>query len=303
MNIKQLVESMNTFHYAALAAGAILLVFDLIAFLGTRWFVPVIIVAVTVAWLPFWIDFFMKIKKQREIERMFPDFVGDLVNVVKSGNPVSQGIVQISERDYGALNPHIKKLASQIEWAIPLHRALSYFAEKTKSPLVRRSISTVIEAEKSGGNIEDVLKGITKSLIEVKELKDRRKAMIHAQIVQSYVIFGVFLIVMVFIQNSLVPYLARVQGGALGSIFPGAAEQPISVLTSHVAISFSSVSGFFTSLGQYLMHLEGIFTMLAVIQGLFAGLVLGKLSAGEIVAGIKHSLILMTAALLIMTVF
>jgi len=234
---------------------------------------------------------------------LFPDFVGDLVNTVKSGVPISQGIVQISNRDYGALSPHIKKLSSQIQWGIPLHRALTYFAERTKAVLVRRSISTVIEAEKSGGNIEDVLRGITKSLVEIKELKDRRKAMIHSQIVQSYVIFGVFLIVMVFIQNSLIPYLGRIQGGTLGAVFGGGASESISLMTRKITLSFSSLPAFFSSLREYLIHLEGIFTLLAIIQGLFAGLVLGKLSEGEISAGIKHSLILMTAALLVMAIF
>jgi flagellar protein FlaJ len=298
----QIFESMSFFHYTAIAIGLVLFVLDFISFLGTRWFIPLLVISVTIAWAPFWVVFFMTRRKQRETERLFPDFVSDLVNTVKSGVPISKGIVQISERDYGALSPHLKKLATQIEWAIPLHKALSHFAERTKSALVRRSISTVIEAEKSGGNIEDVLRGITKSLVEIKELRDRRKAMIHSQIVQSYVIFAVFLIVMVFIQNSLIPYLSRVQGGVMGTIFSTSTTQ-ISAMTSRVSISFASLSAFFSSLKEYVTHLDGIFTLLAIIQGLFAGLVLGKLSEGEVVAGIKHSLILMTAALLVMTVF
>jgi flagellar protein FlaJ len=198
----------------------------------------------------------------------------------------------------------VRRLARQIEWAVPLHRALTYFADRIKNPLISRTISTVIEAEKSGGNIEDVLRGITTSLIEIKELKDRRRALIHSQIIQSYVIFAVFLIVMIFIQNSLVPYLARIQGGALGGIFGGGlGGEAISSMVQEVAISFESVPAFFSSLGQYLTHLEGIFTMLAVIQGIFAGLVVGKLSEGEVTAGLKHSLILGTIALFVMTLF
>ncbi|MBW2995023.1 type II secretion system F family protein [Candidatus Woesearchaeota archaeon] len=303
MKLQEFFKSLTLLHYIAIAAGILLLTLNLLALKGTRWFIPLIVIAVTVAWFPFWIDFFVNRRKQKDIERMFPDFVSDLVNTVKSGVPISQGIVDISSRDYGSLSPHVKKLASQIQWAIPLHRALTYFAERTKNPLVRRSISTVIEAEKSGGNIEDVLRGITKSLVEIKELKDRRKAMIHSQIVQAYVIFGVFLIVMVFIQNSLIPYLSRIQGGTLGAVFGGGAGESISLMTRRITISFASFSDFFSSLSQYFIHLEGIFTLLAIIQGLFAGLVLGKLSEGEISAGIKHSLILMTAALLVMTIF
>jgi flagellar protein FlaJ len=303
MKAESFFKKLSILHYLAVAAGFIIFILNYISLRGTRWFIPFIIVALSIAWFPFWVDFFVNRRKQREIERIFPDFVSDLVNTVKSGVPISRGIVQISSRDYGALSPHVKKLANQIEWAIPLHKALTHFAARTRNSLISRSISTVIEAEKSGGNIEDVLRGITKSLVEIKELKDRRKAMIHSQIVQSYVIFGVFLIVMVFIQNSLIPYLSRIQGGALGAVFGGAATTSISIMTRKVAISFASFSAFFLSLKEYLINLDGIFTLLAIIQGLFAGLVLGKLSEGEVAAGIKHSLILMTAALLVMTIF
>ncbi|MBW3012522.1 type II secretion system F family protein [Candidatus Woesearchaeota archaeon] len=300
--LKMYFSSLSLLHFLGMGAGVLVLLLDLASFRGTRWFIPLLVLALTVLSLPFWLDFFLYKKRQRELETYFPDFVGDLVNTVKSGVPISQGIIQISDRDYGALSAHVKKLARQIEWAVPLHKALTYFADRIKNPLISRTISTVIEAEKSGGNIEDVLRGITTSLIEIKELKDRRRALIHSQVIQSYVIFAVFLIVMIFIENSLVPYLARIQGGTLGGAFGGGGQQ-ISTLVQEVKFSFASVGDFFSSLIQYLIHLEGIFTMLAVIQGLFAGLVVGKLSEGEVTAGLKHSLILATAALFVMTLF
>jgi len=301
--LKNYLGSLTILHYLGMASAVLVFLLDLASFKGTRWFIPLLILSVTVLSLPFWIDFFLYKKRQREVETYFPDFVGDLVNTVKSGVPISQGIILIAERDYGALSYYVKKLAKQIGWAVPLHRALTYFSESIKNPLISRTISTVIEAEKSGGNIEDVLRGITTSLIEIKEIKERRKAMINSQIIQTYVIFAVFLIVMIFIQNSLVPYLSRIQGGTLGTILGETSGVSVSTMASKVAVSFASMPDFVSSLIQYFTHLDGIFVMLAIIQGIFAGLVLGKLSESEVTAGLKHSLILATAALFVMTLF
>ena len=154
----------------------------------------------------------------------------------------------------------------------------------------------------SGGNIEDVLDTITTSVIEIKNIKEERKAQIHGQLVQSYIIFIVFIGVMIVIQNFLMPYIANLSGGAdvlTGGTTTAADEltaSPIQDQMAKVDIEFSSLGAFFRSVWGWLVSLRGVFLMLAMIQGLFAGLVLGKLSEGDISAGYKHSMILMSLA-------
>ncbi|MFQ5475289.1 MAG: hypothetical protein ACE5DM_05640, partial [Candidatus Nanoarchaeia archaeon] len=72
-------------------------------------------------------------------------------------------------------------------------------------------------------------------------------------------------------------------------------------LMENVRIDFSSLLAFFSSLGAWMISIKGVFLMLAGIQGLFAGLVLGQLAEGNIRAGFKHSLILITLAFLVIT--
>ena len=43
--------------------------------------------------------------------------------------------------------------------------------------------------------------------------------------------------------------------------------------------------------------------MLSLIQGLFAGVIIGKMAEGDLTSGLKHSLILMTVAMLAMSLF
>jgi len=137
--------------------GAIILLIDVALFLKTSYFVPLLIVALSVSWSQIWIDFFRENAKQKEVETRFLDFVRNLTGAIKSGMPVSKAIIHISTIDYGALSPYVRKLGHQVEWSIPVHKALLFFSNSTRNDVIRRSIATVIEAEQSGGNMEDVL--------------------------------------------------------------------------------------------------------------------------------------------------
>jgi flagellar protein FlaJ len=291
-------------HLIAMIFGIIFLVIDFVFFLRTAWFVPLIVIALSIGWSQFWIDFFVNAKKQKDLEAMFPEFVRNLVGAVKSGMPVGKSIVYVSRTDYGALTPYVVKLANQVEWAIPVHKALLNFANETKNGVIKRSIATVIEAEMSGGNIEDVLETVTNSVIEIKKIKLARKAGIHAQLVQSYIIFIVFLGVMVVIQNLLIPYIADIESKNIEGVTEGGMALTSAALGSAirpVQLDYTSLGAFIGTFGAWLTSIKGVFLMLALIQACFAGLVLGKLAEGDLKSGAKHSLILMTVAFFVIT--
>ncbi len=287
-------------YYIGISIAILIIILDIIFLYRTRWFFPVIGVAVTIGWFQIWYDVFTTQKEHREYEGRFLDFVRNFTSALKSGMPVSKAIAHAADNDYGPLSKHVRKLANQVEWSIPLHRALVIFSKATKSDVIKRSVSTVIEAEQSGGNIEDVLESITVSLIEIKKIKETRRASIHNQVLQSYIIFFVFLIVMVIIQNLLLPYIANLGSPGEGG-FGGAAIEAIEGMQISATVSFDSFPEFIDSLGGWFVSLQGVFLMLALIQGLFAGLIIGKLSEGEVSAGFKHSLVLMSIAFFIMT--
>jgi len=291
-------------HLAGMVFGVVFLVIDLIFFIRTAWFIPLLVIALSIGWSQFWIDFFVHSRQQKEIESMFPEFVRNLVGSVKSGMPVSKAIIYVSKSDYGALTPFVVKLANQVEWAIPVHKALLNFANETKNGVIKRSVATVIEAEMSGGNMEDVLETVTTSVIEIKKIKLERKASIHSQLVQSYVIFMVFLGVMIVIQNLLIPYIADIESKNIEGVTEGGMALTSSALGGAirtVQLDYTSLGAFIGTFGAWLTSIRGVFLMLALIQACFAGLVLGKMSEGDLRSGAKHSLILMTVAFFVIT--
>ena len=268
-----------------ITAGLIILAIDILYFLNTRWFYALIVLSITVAWLQFWIDFFKEANRQKEIETNFLEFVRSLVGTVKSGIPIPQAVAEVSNEDFGELNPYIKKMKNQIGWGIPFQEALINFSNDTKNPVIKRSISIVMEAERSGGDIENVLDSVTESVLNVKKMKEERKASVHSQIMQGYVVFFVFIAIMLIMQLKLFPELNKT--GSIGGLAGLGAES-------------AGIGQGIIGSGEN-VNLDNIFFSLVIIEGFFTGIMIGKFSEGTIKQGLLHSLVLITTATLIIT--
>tara|TARA_Y100000310_G_scaffold345729_1_gene468914 strand:+ start:32 stop:877 length:846 start_codon:yes stop_codon:yes gene_type:complete len=268
-------------YWIGILIALILLVLDFLYFFKTRWFSPFLIIVLNVAWSQFWLDFFKELKRQKEIESRFLQFVRSLVGTVKSGVSIPKAIVQIANENYGALTPYIKKLKNQIEWGIPAPQALITFSNDTNNKVIKRTTSIVIEAERYGGNIEEVLDSVTESVVNVKKLKEERKSSVFSQIVQGYIVFFVFIVIMLVLQLFLFPQIQdiEVSGGLAGLGIGGSA----------IGVAGEKA------------NLDTVFFSLVLIQGFFAGVMIGKFSEGTIKNGLVHSLILMVSAALIIT--
>src|SRR3989344_9342584 len=254
----------------------VLLAINFYLLFGTRWFAAGVIVCITIAWALPWLDFLKENNRQKEIELSFLEFTRNLVESIKSGISIPRSILHVSQKDYGALNPYVKKLAGQIEIGIPVRKALVTFSKDTENQVIMRAISIMNEAERSGGDIRDVLDSIVESVVNVKKLKLERKASVFSQIVQGYIVFFVFIGIMLILQLWLFPKLTNLSGNLE-----------------------TGVGGISLSEGTF--KFDNIFFALIMIQGFFAGIMIGKFSEGTLKQGLIHSLILMTAAALIVT--
>ena len=200
-------------------------------------------------------------KESRKIESSFPDFLNNIVSGVESGMTLPQAIESASKNDYGPLSPYVKKMSYQINWGIPFDQVLNSFAKKARSRVLRRTVSTIIETHRSGGNIADVLKSVAESIREVEKIREERKAHVYSQILTGYVIYFVFLGVIIGLQKFLMPTLA----------FSGASQFGMGPTES--------------------FSYKDIFQNLIIIQGFFSGLAIGKMSEGSILAGLKHLIV------------
>lgn len=267
-------------YLVGIAIGVFLIILDILYFWKTRWFLAMIIVAISIGWSQFWMDFFKEQKRQKEIEEKFLEFVRAMVGTVRSGISIPQALRQTADKDYGALTKYTKKLANQLEWGIPVHDALLTFSKDTGNSVIKRSIAIVLEAEKSGGDMESVLESVTDSVVHVKKMRAERKAGTYSQMMQGYIVFFIFIGIMLLLQLKLFPSL---QG--MTDISEG--------------LQSTGLTGMFSQGEQ--ANLDKIFFSLILIQGLFAGIMIGKFSEGTLKQGAIHSLALMTIAALIIT--
>lgn len=225
--------------------------------------------------LPFGIIKYYQSSKIRKLEDNFPQFMGDIVEAVRSGMTLPQAIDSISKNDYGELTPYVRKLNAQLEWDIPFSKAFLSFTRSTKSKLIARIGSTIIESHEYGGNLTDVFESISKTTLEIERLREERKLYLNSQIVSGYVIFFVFLAVIIGLQKFLVPSLTQMSMKDIGT------DQKIETPE------------------KIRMEYKSMFRNLIVIQGLFAGLSIGKLSEGQIIGGVKHSLFMIVFGVII----
>lgn len=266
-------------------AAVITIIVNLIFLRKEKIFYFILGIAVVIALLPFLVSFFIETEKEKEKEEMFLEFSRNLVESVKAGTPISRSIINAREKDYGSLTPHINKLANQIALGIPVKDALETFALDVNSTTIRRAITLISEAEQAGGEIDTILESVAKSVSQTEKLKKERKAAIYTLVVQGYIIFFIFIIIMLVMEFKIIPMGAGLGFGAQGSLSDlniGSVGMPLG----------KSVSA---------EELARPFFYLLLVQGFFAGLTIGKLAEGTLKAGIKHSFFLTVLAWLVST--
>ena len=212
-----------------------------------------------------------------KLESEFPAMMRDISLSVKSGM-TPNGAVSIAARgQYGALTPAIKQIDNMISWGVSFEDALLHFAKKYPTPLIRRTIFTLIEASKMGGQLGEILEGVATDAEEIKTLERRRSSETKPYLAVCYVSYFVFLTVILIMSYIFLPMMKEAAEVATGEALPSG--------MGHFAVSEED-------LALYNM----LFFHALVIQGFFAGIVTGKIGEGKAVAGLKHSVLFMVVA-------
>jgi archaeal flagellar protein FlaJ len=263
-------------HWMGIIAGIIIIGFSFL-FWDSRSFFFILWLGILVGVSPFVFTIIQQTRVSGEKEEMFLEFTRNLVESVKTGTPISKSIINMKKKPFGVLSKHVEKLANQIALGIPLRAALQTFARDINNPTVTRTITLIGQAERAGGNIGEILESVAKAVAMSDKLKKERKAVISTLTVQGYIIFFVFIVIVLVMQFYIIPMISGI------------------VSTGSLGIGGVSGGGTQIEAGE----VSQAFLYLLLIQGLFSGLTIGKLSEGDIKAGIKHSFALIVLSFLI----
>jgi flagellar protein FlaJ len=187
-----------------------------------------------------------------------------------------------AQGQYGALTKAIKQMDNMISWGVSFDDALLHFARKYPTALIRRTVFTLIEASRMGGQLGEILEGVATDVEETKALEKRRNAETKPYLMVCYISYFVFLAVIMIMSYVFLPMMKQASEASSGSPLPGGMGQ--------FAVSDAD-------LAKYNM----LFFHALVIQGFFAGIVTGKMAEGKVVAGLKHSVFFIIVAVIAYT--
>ena len=219
--------------------------------------------------------------RKNEIEAKFPDFLRDMAEYWKGGLSMTVAVQTLVKSEYGALNDEVKKMSDQLSWGIKFSDVIKQFADRVGTPLVKRAITLIAEADRAGGKISDILVTAANDSREIKFLEGERTRAIGSYIAVIWTSYFVFLGVITLLGKIFIPAIAKSNSGDEGAGDTGGANIGNMTIRSIDPL-------FFVTVFYY-----GV-TMQAIGNGSMAGL----MANGRFSAGFKHSGMMIIAALL-----
>ena len=203
---------------------------------------------------------------KRAIDKHLPDLFRSIVQAQKSGMTLPQALEETSKRNFGPLTRELKKMVAQMSWGVPFKEALQSFGKRVDTALVRRTIPLILEAQRSGGQVEKVFEPLEGFVHTTLTFDDERKTQTRPYIAIIYVAFFVFLFTIIMLFKSFFVDMTDLSTSQFDLMSPTEARS--------------------------------IFFHMNAIQAFFGGLVAGKMGEGTVGGGLKHSVILLTCGFL-----
>lgn len=229
--------------------------------------------------------FYIRTKVVKEIEENFRVFLDDLKDLLQGGVSISDALVITAKNDYGPLTIYVKRLAAKVRLGVPMEKAMLITFGRLDSPIIKKTTVAINQTLRAGGNFMKVFSVAIDYVDKVEKLKSQRKSRTASALINSYLMFYVFVIIIILIYVFFIPMLKEQVGINVGQVLEGGIDvtgQPIASQPAAEDVDYQE-------------H----FTRLIIIQALFAGPMIGKIAEDSFIAGIKHSIILLTTSLFI----
>lgn len=272
MKMPKIEKRLKRLTWAVSAAIALFIaVFGFFTLRGKGAFDELLFFAIIAATLPPAALSYVDYKWRKAVDEHLPDLFRSIVQAQETGMTLNQALEEAAKRDYGPLTPELRRMTKQISWGISFEEALSALERRVDTALIQRTVPIIIEASRSGGHVEKVFDPMGKFVQTTLLLEKERQTQTRPYIAIIYVAFFVFLFTIVMLFKSF--FVSLEQLPMLGTASLAAAD------------------------------MRSLFFHMTIVQAFFGGLVAGKMGEGTIIAGLKHSLILMLCGYLALTLF
>lgn len=228
-----------------------------------------VIIGVVMAATPYVVAYEVRQRKVGKFEDVLLDFLRSIASGIKSGLTLPASLKVASASDLGPLTEEVKRMNVDLEWGSSAGETLERFERRVSgSELVSRAVRTMKKASEADEDIADVLDIMMRDVASKRELERERKGAMGTYNIIMLIMFGIFLFAVYMIAGNIL-VLAVEGGGEGGVLLFGGIDVPLVVT---------------------------IFMHATIIEGLFAGLVAGQTSTGDLKAGLKYSILMMLIA-------
>ncbi|MGQ9461141.1 MAG: type II secretion system F family protein [Candidatus Bathyarchaeaceae archaeon] len=248
--------------------GVIIIVTACITLWDKPLFDEYLLLAVVVTVFPPAVLDYVDYRWKRSIDKHLPDLLRSIVQAQKTGMTLPQAIEEASKRRYGPITKELKKMVAQMSWGVSFEEALQSLGERVNTALIQRIVPIIIEASRSGGQVEKVFDPMEKFVQSTLTFEKERKTQTRPYVAITYVAFFVFLFTIVMLFNSFFVRMSELS-----------AMEFTAIMTTEEA--------------------RRVFFHMSIIQAFFGGLMAGKMGEGTVGAGLKHSVILLTCGYLV----
>ena len=177
---------------------------------------------------------------------------------------------------FRSLSSEIKNLNATIGSGFPISDCFEIFALRCGTRISKR-VATLLELSLSaGGDITENLEMIQKHIADMAELEKSRKSSLAPYLYTVYIAFFVFLAIALLLSVNFVPEIEKIKAG-FDTTTPSSGSPEL----------FGAIKNFDPTLLKSMMY------NMALIESIFGGLTVGKISSGNYISGIKHVIMML----------
>jgi flagellar protein FlaJ len=131
------------------------------------------------------------IRKNKMIDRDLLFALRYILIRVRSGIPLYDAMVSVSQGDYGKVSDEFKKTVKEISSGVNELKALEDMAIRNPSEFFRRTIWQIANNMRSGADISDILESLSQNLVEEHKILVRKYGSELNPIILFYMMFSV----------------------------------------------------------------------------------------------------------------
>src|SRR5208337_2728528 len=235
----------------------------------------IMVFALIIAILPYAIDITVQKRGVRKKEELYTEFLFKLSELMRGGLDPIKAVKELSKTDLGVLTPHIRIASTSMTFGKSFEESMKAMAKSLHSELITRYTMLVVQASYSGGSVADLILKASEDMRSIISIEREKEGNLHQYVMIFYFAQAIIIFIVFTLTTSLLPFVQQ-----LGATNMFGSKSDIGT------IDFA----------------RGFFHMI-ILNSIFGGLIIGKISEGEARYGLKHVVVLVAVGYIACALF